>query len=79
MNCELHTTILHPLELVNLHLGAAVANNSYFETLWPHDLFEFGLKEKIEVVDGMARLPQGPGLGIDLDWDFIDRATFKIL
>ena len=79
MNCELHTTILHPLELVNLHLCGAVGNNTYFETLWPHETFEFGLKEKIKVVDGIAKLPQGPGLGIELDWDFIDRATFKVL
>ena len=68
MNCELHTTIFHPLELVNLHLCGALTNNTYFETLWPHETFEFGLKSRIDVVDGIARLPQGPGLGIDLDW-----------
>jgi L-alanine-DL-glutamate epimerase-like enolase superfamily enzyme len=79
MNCELHTTIFHPLELVNLHLCGAIANNTYFETLWPHEMFNFGLAEPIKIVNGMAQIPQGPGLGIELDWAFIDRATFKVL
>jgi L-alanine-DL-glutamate epimerase-like enolase superfamily enzyme len=79
MNCELHTCILHPLELVNLHLCGSLANNTYFETLWPHDKFDFGLKQPLPIENGIARLPQGPGLGIDFDWDFIDRATYAIV
>ncbi|MCP4382283.1 MAG: mandelate racemase [Hyphomicrobiales bacterium] len=79
MNCEIHTTIMHPLELVNLHVGAAVANNSYFELLTPVEQFAFGLKEPISIDDGIATLPSGPGLGIELDWDLIDRATYKVL
>ena len=35
------------------------------------------LKESIEVKNGFAHLPTKPGLGIDLDWDFIDNTTFK--
>jgi L-alanine-DL-glutamate epimerase-like enolase superfamily enzyme len=79
MNCEIHTTIMHPLELVNLHVCAAVSNNSYFELLTPTDQFDFGLKSPIPISDGIATLPDGPGLGIDLDWDLIDRATIKVL
>ncbi|WP_306117649.1 MULTISPECIES: enolase C-terminal domain-like protein [unclassified Roseitalea] len=78
-NCELHTTILYPLELVNLHLGGAVANSTYFELLWPTETFEFGLAEPLPIADGVATLPEGPGLGIDLDWDLIDNATFARL
>ena len=43
----------------------------------PYDLFNFGLKESIQVKNGFAQLPNKPGLGIDLDWDFIDNTTFK--
>ena len=75
-NCELHTCILHPLELVNLHLNGAMANSTYFELLWPTDIFNFGLKDDLPIKDGIATMPQTPGLGIDLDWDLIDNATF---
>jgi|TARA_B100000959_G_scaffold198372_1_gene207497 L-alanine-DL-glutamate epimerase-like enolase superfamily enzyme len=75
MNCELHSTIFHPLELVNLHLNGAIGNSSYFELLWPFSTFSFGLAEPLPITEGMAQMPMGPGLGIDLDWDLIDNAT----
>lgn len=79
MNCELHTTIFHPLELVNLHLNGAIGNSSYFELLWPTEPFAFGLAEPLPIKDGVATLPTGPGLGIELDWDLIDAATIAEL
>ncbi len=74
-NCELHSTIFHPLELVNLHLCAAISNNSYFELLTPTTKFDFGLATPIEINQGMAKLPEKPGLGLELDWSFIDNCT----
>ena len=71
MNCELHTTIFHPLEMVNLHLNGAVNNSTYFELLWPTDKFDFGLTEPLPVADGIATLPESPGLGADLDEDAV--------
>ena len=79
VNCELHTCILHPLELVNLHLNGAIANSTYLELLWPMDTFDFGLKEPLPIADGIATMPEAPGLGIELDWDLIDNATFARL
>lgn len=79
VNCEIHTALMHPLELVNLHCCAAVANCDFFELLIPESSFDFGLAEPIQIVDGIAHLPSGPGLGIDLDWDLIDRATHTVL
>lgn len=75
MNCELHTTIFHPLELVNMHLAAATKNCTYFEVLWPMETFAFGLASPLPVENGVATLPEGPGLGIDLDWSLVDAAT----
>jgi L-alanine-DL-glutamate epimerase-like enolase superfamily enzyme len=79
MNCEIHTAIYHPLELVNLHVAAAVKNCTFFELLYPIDLFSFGLAEPIRIERGEAILPEGPGLGIELDWGLIDRSTFAVL
>ena len=33
VQCEIHTAIYHPLELVNLHCCAAVKNSEFFEVL----------------------------------------------
>jgi len=45
--------------------------------LVPYEYFNFGLKDSIKVENGFAHLPSKPGLGIELDWDFIDNTTFK--
>jgi L-alanine-DL-glutamate epimerase-like enolase superfamily enzyme len=79
MNCELHTTILHPLEMVNLHLNGAITNSRYFELLWPTATFAFGLKAGLPIENGTASMPEGPGLGVDLDWDLIENATIAEL
>lgn len=79
MQCEIHTAIYHPLELVNLHCCAAIKNCEFFEVLLPLHYFDFGLKEPIRIEAGQAILPQKPGLGIELDWDLIDNCTFGIL
>jgi L-alanine-DL-glutamate epimerase-like enolase superfamily enzyme len=80
MQCELHTTIYHPLELANLHCACAMANCEFFEILWPKDTFNFGLSKDIEIgADGYAHAPESPGLGIEFDWDLIDRHVFRIL
>ena len=79
MNCELHTTIFHPLEMVNLHLCGAVKNNSYFEILWPMEKFNFGLKSDLPIENGVANLPITPGLGVELDWDMIENATIAVV
>lgn len=78
MNCEIHTSIFHPLELVNLHICAAVKNCSYLELLAPVEHFAFGLTEPLPVLNGRAQLPEAPGLGRDLDWAFIDNTTVWI-
>lgn len=77
--CELHTTIFHPLELVNLHLNGAVSNSRYLEVLWPMENFSFGLTDPLPISDGIARMPGGVGLGQSLNWDVIDNDTVGIL
>ena len=80
MQCELHTTIYHPLELVNLHCACAMKNCEFFELLWPTEVYNFGLESDIVIDEqGYAHVPDQPGMGIGLDWDLIEEATVEIL
>ena len=75
VNCEVHTSIFHPLEIVNLHCAAAIKNCDFFEVLYPIENFAFGLKAPLPIRDGMATPRDGPGLGVEIDWDDIDNCT----
>ena len=79
VQCELHTTIYHGLEQVQLHPSLSMVNCEFFETLYPFDDFEFGTKSKLNIVDGYVMAPTGEGLCIDYDWDFIDKHTVAIM
>jgi L-alanine-DL-glutamate epimerase-like enolase superfamily enzyme len=78
--CEVHTTIYHPLEIANLHCCCAISNCEFFEILYPVSAMEFGMRQPLAIdAEGYAHAPQGPGLGIEWDWDFIDNSTVEIL
>lgn len=80
VQCELHTTIYHPLEAVNLHCCCAISNCEFFEVLYPLSYMEFGMKNRLEIdAEGYAHPPKPPGTGVELDWDFIDNCTIKKL
>jgi L-alanine-DL-glutamate epimerase-like enolase superfamily enzyme len=51
----------------------------FIETLYPFDDFNFGTKSQLNIVDGYVMAPEGEGLCIDYDWDFIDKHTVAIL
>lgn len=75
VQCELHTTIYHGLEQVQLHAALAISNCEYFELLYPFEDFKFGTESQLHIVDGFVQAPTGIGLCIDYDWDFIDNHT----
>jgi len=76
VRCELHTTIYHPLEVVNLHCCAAISNCTYFELLYPLEYMAFGMTTPLRIdADGYAHPPEESGIGVDFDWDFIDDCT----
>ena len=75
VQCELHTTIYHGLEQVQLHPSLAIPNCEFFETLYPFDDFLFGTKTQLNIQDGYVMAPTGEGLCIEYDWDFIDKHT----
>ncbi len=49
VKCELHTTIYHPLEIVNLHCCCAISNCEFFEVLYPLSYMDFGMKNKLQI------------------------------
>ena len=79
VQCELHTTIYQALEQVQIHASLAIPNCEFFEMLYPFDDFTFGTKSEVVIENGMVQAPQGPGLGIEYDWDFIDNHTVVTL
>ena len=77
VQCELHTTIYHAMEQIQLHPSLAMVNCEYFETLYPFDDFDFGTKSSLVIEDGYVMAPVGEGLCIEYDWDFIDNHTVE--
>ena len=65
-------------QAVNLHLALANARTRYFEAPTPTEAFEFGMKNGVLLNRGRAVAPDGPGLGIHVDWERLDSADFYV-
>jgi len=63
-------------QAANLHLMLANERTEYFEAPMPKAAFEFGMKNGNLLKQGKIVAPEGPGLGIDVDWDRLDTADF---
>jgi L-alanine-DL-glutamate epimerase-like enolase superfamily enzyme len=65
-------------QAANLHLMLANERTKYFEAPMPGEAYEFGMKNGILLNRGRVIAPQGPGLGIEVDWDRLPEADFYI-
>jgi L-alanine-DL-glutamate epimerase-like enolase superfamily enzyme len=65
-------------QAANLHLMLANEGTRYFEAPMPKEAFEFGMKNGNLLDRGRVVAPQGPGLGIEVDWDRLATADFYI-
>ena len=67
------------LECANLHVSASMTNGRWCETF--HPVYAKGLKGSPLAVDadGYKHVPMGPGLGVELDWDWIDTVTQRVV
>jgi L-alanine-DL-glutamate epimerase-like enolase superfamily enzyme len=75
INCEVHHGGSPIMNAANLHVICAIDNCEYFEVLVPEAAYDFGLTTCLNIdSDGYVHVPQGPGLGIQLDWQAIDAA-----
>jgi len=63
-------------QAANLHVMLAYGNCTYFEQPVPYAAFEYGATHAIRTdKDGYVHAPEGPGLGIGIDWAAVKKAT----
>jgi L-alanine-DL-glutamate epimerase-like enolase superfamily enzyme len=76
---EKHTAASPLLDIANLHVGCATRLTRFLES--HHPMFRFGLKNNpLEIKDdGCQHCPTGPGLGVEIDWDWIDDHTVETI
>jgi L-alanine-DL-glutamate epimerase-like enolase superfamily enzyme len=72
LNCEIHTTTMNYMDVVNLHVSCAIRNCEFFEYFVPEEDYQFPMKGKLPIDEnGMITVPDSPGIGMELDWDLI--------
>jgi L-alanine-DL-glutamate epimerase-like enolase superfamily enzyme len=71
----------YPLsQAANLHVMLGVNGCSYFEHPVPYEHFEYACANPIRIEkDGCVSAPRGSGLGLDLDWDQIEREASLVI
>ena len=75
VNCEMHMTVLSLMDVANLHVALAIKNCRYLELPFP-DGATFGIKNPLEIDnEGYVQAPSDPGLGVEIDWNVINRNT----
>jgi L-alanine-DL-glutamate epimerase-like enolase superfamily enzyme len=80
MNYEIHHGSNSLNNVANLHIAMAIRNCEYFEVLLPDAANKFGLSHDIEIDrEGLAHAPTGPGLGVEIDFERIQRNTQAVL
>ena len=77
-NLEIHTANSPLLDVANLHVACASSNTTMLEV--HHPIFRWGLKRHPFEIDsdGQVVLPSGPGLGVELDQDWIEAHTASV-
>ena len=73
MNCEIHTTATPLTNVANLHVMCSARNSWYHEILVPEAWFSAGVVEDVRIdKQGYVKVPDKPGLGLELDWGYIN-------
>lgn len=72
---------LHASGPAQRHLMAAIRNSNYYEVVWVHPdlpnthppIYKGGYEDSLYTIDenGCVSVPQGPGLGVEYDWDWV--------
>jgi L-alanine-DL-glutamate epimerase-like enolase superfamily enzyme len=80
MNFEVHHGGNSLNNMAQLHFACAIRNTTFFEVLLPHGAHKYGLLNDIEIgKDGLARCPDRPGIGAEIDFALIERKTIARL
>ena len=75
MNCEVHTSQYSLTDVANLHLVCSAKNCDFYELLFPLEFYsDYGVLNPVRVAsDGTVSAPQRPGLGLEIDWELLER------
>ncbi|UUX94967.1 enolase C-terminal domain-like protein [Aquabacterium sp. J223] len=80
MNYEIHHGSNSLNNVANLHVAAAIHNCEYFEVLLPDANNKHGLVQDLEIDgQGQVHVPDGPGLGVEVDMDRVRRQQVAVL
>jgi L-alanine-DL-glutamate epimerase-like enolase superfamily enzyme len=80
MNYEVHHGGNSLNNMAQVHLACAIRNTTFFEVLLPHGAHKYGLLNDIEIgKDGLARCPETPGIGAEIDRKLIERKKIAVL
>ena len=80
MNYEVHHGGNSLNNVANLHVIAAIRNTTFFEVLLPDAAQKYGLVNDITMdAEGYVHVPNGPGLGAEIDFALIDKKRLAVL
>jgi len=76
LKIELHHGASAIMNWANLHAMGSFRNGDYLEILVPEEGVEHGLAKYARIdKEGYVHLPAKPGLGVEIDWDYIHSHT----
>ena len=80
INCEIHCCPNPWMNAANLHVMCSIKNCDFYEWMVPEGIWDFGVKEAIKFDDeGFVHVPKKPGLGLEINWEYIDSHTIQTL
>ena len=72
-NCEIGLGGNPSMNAANLHVMLSVTNCDYYEHWLPAERHQFGVLNQVEPVTGWMTTGDGPGLGLELDEEWLTR------
>ena len=61
------------MNFANLHVLCGATNADWIEILVPEQGYDYGLQSYLAPdQDGCVTTPEAPGLGAEIDWDYIE-------
>lgn len=80
MNLEVHTNPNPMLDAANLQVALSIKNTDFFEQFVPEHIVQYGTKDWLRIdKEGYVHAPEGPGHGLEIDWDYVKANTVAVL
>ena len=77
LKCEIHSNDNPLMSAANIHVSCSIKNCDFYEWYVPQESqWDLGVKNNLKLdSDGCVHVPEGAGLGIEIDWDYINSHT----